>query len=192
MPYHLLTGRSINAVLTKGAGLEVGAVPLTLEHSCEVIADPAPASGHIQAVFSLSNFGDNPDTKLTLTVRLHDASPVIEFILNVNWRERHKLLKVEFPVAVRASSARYGIQFGAVSRPTHSNNKEDAAMFETCGHRYVDLSEEGYGCAVLCGTKYGYSCKGSKMCLSLLRAPTSPDPVLWDTVAVLMSFLCFA
>ena len=49
-------------------------------------------------------------------------------------------------------------------------------MFEVCGHRYADLSEGDYGIALLNDSKYGYSCTGSTLCLSLLRSPKSPDP----------------
>jgi alpha-mannosidase len=49
-------------------------------------------------------------------------------------------------------------------------------MFEVCGHQFADLSEGDYGVALLNDCKYGYSCCGSTLCLSLLRAPKSPDP----------------
>ena len=44
------------------------------------------------------------------------------------------------------------------------------------GHRFADLSEHGFGAAVLTDCKYGYSCSGSELRVSLLRAPKSPDP----------------
>ena len=45
-----------------------------------------------------------------------------------------------------------------------------------CGHRWADLGEAGYGVALLNDCKYGYDIRGSVMRLSLLRAPTHPDP----------------
>jgi alpha-mannosidase len=44
------------------------------------------------------------------------------------------------------------------------------------GHRFADLSEHGFGAAVLTDSKYGYSCYGSDLRISLLRSPKSPDP----------------
>jgi alpha-mannosidase len=44
------------------------------------------------------------------------------------------------------------------------------------GHRWADLSEHGFGAAVLTDSKYGYSCDGSDLRISLLRSPKSPDP----------------
>lgn len=45
-----------------------------------------------------------------------------------------------------------------------------------CGHKFADLSEFGYGVAILNDCKYGYATEGNVMRLSLLRAPTEPDP----------------
>lgn len=44
-----------------------------------------------------------------------------------------------------------------------------------CGHKFADLSEYGYGVALLNDCKYGYATEGNIMRLSLLRAPTEPD-----------------
>ncbi len=55
------------------------------------------------------------------------------------------------------------------------NTSWDAAKYEVCGHKWADLSEHGFGVAILNDSKYGYSCYGNKMSLSLLRAPKAPD-----------------
>ena len=44
------------------------------------------------------------------------------------------------------------------------------------GHRFADLSEHGFGVALLTDCKYGYSCFGGELRISLLRSPKSPDP----------------
>ncbi len=107
---------------------------------------------------------------------LDAGSRVLRFECHVDWQEQHKLLKVAFPVAVRSSRATYEIQFGHVERTTHANTPWDQARFEVCGHRWADLGEAGYGVALLNDCKYGYDIHGSVMRLSLLRAPTHPDP----------------
>jgi alpha-mannosidase len=50
------------------------------------------------------------------------------------------------------------------------------ARFEVCGQKWADLSEPGYGVALLNDCKYGYDIHNNVMRLSLLRAPISPDP----------------
>ena len=107
---------------------------------------------------------------------LDAGSRVLRFECDVDWQEVHKLLKVAFPVAVRSTRATYEIQFGHVERTTHENTTWDQARFEVCAHRWADLGEAGYGVALLNDCKYGYDVRGSVMRLSLLRAPTHPDP----------------
>ena len=41
--------------------------------------------------------------------------------------------------------------------------------------QYADLSEYGYGVAILSESKYGFSCRGNVLRISLLRAATAPD-----------------
>ena len=104
------------------------------------------------------------------------AAGLVTFSTRVDWRETDKLLKAAFPVAVAARRATYEIQFGHIDRPTHWSTSWDKAKFEVPAHRWADLSEAGYGVALLNDCKFGYDIKDNVMRLSLLRAPTSPDP----------------
>jgi alpha-mannosidase len=62
-------------------------------------------------------------------------------------------------------------------RPTHASNSWDAAKFEVCAHRYVDLSEPSFGVAVLNDGRYGHGVQDGGVRVSLLRAAKYPDPV---------------
>lgn len=62
-------------------------------------------------------------------------------------------------------------------RPTHASTSWDAAKFEVCAHRYVDLSEPGFGVAVLNDGRYGHGVQDGGVRVSLLRAAKYPDPV---------------
>jgi alpha-mannosidase len=81
-----------------------------------------------------------------------------------------------FPLAVKWPTATYEMPFGYAERPTHYSTPFDAARYEVPGHRWADLSEHGFGVAVLTDSKYGYSCFGNELRVSLLRSPKSPDP----------------
>jgi alpha-mannosidase len=109
-------------------------------------------------------------------VRLDAGARRLELHTEVDWHERHTMLKVCFPLAVHAPTATYETPFGYAVRPTHSSTNRDAAQYEVPGHRWADLSEHGFGAAVLTDSKYGYSCHGHELRISLLRSPTSPDP----------------
>jgi alpha-mannosidase len=63
-----------------------------------------------------------------------------------------------------------------ITRPTHRNTTQDQAKFEVCAHQIADLSEPGYGVALVSDHKYGYAVEGNTMRLSMLRSATAPDP----------------
>jgi alpha-mannosidase len=116
------------------------------------------------------------DSEITQEVRLGSRSRRLDFRTFVRWRERHRLLRVAFPVAVRAAEASFEIQYGFLRRPTHRNTRWDLARFESVAHRFVDLSADGYGVALLNDSKYGHKAHGNTLDLALLRSPTNPDP----------------
>jgi len=115
-------------------------------------------------------------SRLRQAVRLDAGSRRLEFQTTVDWHESHRLLKVCFPLAVRSPHATYETAFGYAERPTHYSTSYDRARYEVPGHRWADLSEHGFGAAVLTDCKYGYSCHGSELRVSLLRSARSPDP----------------
>lgn len=107
---------------------------------------------------------------------LYRISPRIDFVTDVNWQERRKMMKVAFPVDVRAAEATFDIQFGNVRRPTHRNTSWDKARFEVCAHQWADLSERGFGVSLINDCKYGYDVKDNVLRLTLLKSPALPDP----------------
>jgi alpha-mannosidase len=115
-------------------------------------------------------------SEYTQRIRLGHNSPRLDFETHIDWRERHTLLKVAFPVDVLSPTATYEIQWGNVQRPTHRNTSWDWARFETCAQKWVDLSEGGYGVSLLNDCKYGHDIHDNVMRISLLRSPTMPDP----------------
>jgi alpha-mannosidase len=116
-------------------------------------------------------------SKITQTVSLTCVAQVLEFAHSVDWRESRKLLRLEFPVNVRSDFAAYEMQHGFVRRPTHYNTSWDLARFEVPAHRWADLSEPGFGVALLNDCKYGYRIHENVIGLTVLRSPKSPDPV---------------
>lgn len=115
-------------------------------------------------------------SRLAQIVRLDAGARRLEFHCEADWNESHKFLKVAFPVRVRSMNATYEMQFGHVERPTHYNTLYDLARYEVPMHRWFDVSEHGFGVAILNDCKYGGSTFDHVMRLSLLRAPKMPDP----------------
>ena len=117
------------------------------------------------------------NSEFTQRISLNHNSPRIDFDTHIQWNERHVLLKVAFPVDVLAPQATFDIQWGNVQRPTHRNTSWDWARFETCAHKWVDLSEGSYGVSLLNDCKYGHDIHKNVIRLSLLRSPIMPDPL---------------
>ncbi|MGD0641242.1 MAG: glycoside hydrolase family 38 C-terminal domain-containing protein [Roseiarcus sp.] len=95
----------------------------------------------------------------------------------IDWRDRRTLLRALTPAAVHAERATFECAFGVVTRPTHANTSWDEAQFEVCAHRFVDVSEPGFGLALINDAKYGHSARDNVLGLSLVRAPVYPDPL---------------
>ncbi|SMY07277.1 alpha-mannosidase [Flavimaricola marinus] len=100
----------------------------------------------------------------------------IEIDTWADWRDQNTLVKAAFPLSVRSDCVHAEMQFGHVTRPTHTNTSWDAARFECPMHRWVAMSEAGFGVAILNDCKYGNDASGQELRITLLRAPTWP----WD------------
>ena len=106
----------------------------------------------------------------------HPIQSLLKISCDVSWHETRRMLKVEFPWSIHADHATYETQFGLLRAPTHYNTSWDYARFENVCHRFADLSEFGYGVAILNDCKYGFETQGNVQRLSLLRSPKGPDP----------------
>jgi alpha-mannosidase len=116
------------------------------------------------------------DSVLTQIIYTYNDIPRIDFVNKIDWKEKHILLKAAFPVDINADKATYDIQYGNVERPTHWNTSWDSARFEVCGHKWADLSEDGYGISLLNDCKYGHDIKDGTMRLTLLKSAVDPNP----------------
>ena len=134
------------------------------------IEDHGPLVARVEVVRS---FGAS---RIVQRIVLRAGSARIDFVTDVQWHEDEKVLKVAMPVDVHADTAACEIQFGHVYRPTHASTSWDAAKFEVCAHRWVDISEPSYGVALLNDAKYGHDIHRGALRLTLLRAPNFPDP----------------
>ncbi len=142
-------------------------LPETL--SCEWIRD----DGLVSRLRTVKKLGDSVITQVT---SFYADKPGIDVSCHVDWKASHTILKAHFPTSVRTDHATYDIQFGSISRENNRNTSWQFAKFEVCGHKWADISDGGCGLAVLSESKYGWSCLGGELTLSLLRAPTDPDP----------------
>lgn len=116
------------------------------------------------------------DSTIVQYVYIYRDIPRIDVHNDIDWKEHHILLKTLLPFDIHTREAVFDIQFGNVARPTHANTGWDYARFEVCMHKWLDLSEDGYGVSVLNDCKYGVSVNGTEVGLTMLKSATYPNP----------------
>ncbi|APX33607.1 alpha-mannosidase [Brachybacterium sp. P6-10-X1] len=126
-------------------------------------------------------------SRIVLTYAVAPGATELGIDLDVDWHERKKVLKLAFPLDVRAATMSSEIQFGHIDRPIPVNTNEDFGRFETCAHRWVRVAEPDFGVALANDSSYGHDVrrvlreKGSGTTTvvraTVLRAAEFPDPL---------------
>lgn len=109
-------------------------------------------------------------------IRLFSHSRGIETENIVDWHESHKLAKVFFDCNILSRELVCDTSAGFIRRETHRNTTWQQARFETCMHKWCDMSETGGGVALINENKYGVGAENNIFSVSLLRATERPDP----------------
>lgn len=91
---------------------------ITELESMEVISQ-----GPIQAVIRMK--WKYMNSRMEQEIVFYRKDRRIDFKTYVDWHEHHQLLKVAFPVDIRATYGTYDVQYGNVQRPTHWNTSWD-------------------------------------------------------------------
>jgi alpha-mannosidase len=147
-----------------------------LDGDCEIaITEHHPLRGEVRVERAVGE-----KSTIWQTYRLDAGSTRLEVRTEVEWHETQRLLRALFPLDVRARHAWFGTQYGSIERPIHRNTSWEEARFEVPGHAWMDVSEPGFGLAVLDDGRYGRSAissaDGATIGLSLLKSPLFPDP----------------
>ncbi|NJR64938.1 MAG: alpha-mannosidase [Leptolyngbyaceae cyanobacterium CRU_2_3] len=111
---------------------------------------------------------------------LDQGSVVLQIQTQVDWQERHVVVKAAFPLNINADYATYEIPCGAIQRPTRPQTAAEKAKWEVSALRWADLSDtvsgNAYGVSLLSDCKQGYDSKPNQIRLTLLRGSEWPDP----------------
>jgi len=122
---------------------------------------------------------------LRQTISFHREAGGVPLIrTRVLWREKMTLLKLNFPIAMEPSHAKFDCGFGFIERPINPAWPLARAMMELPHHRSVVLEEGSWSVAVMNDCKYGSSVRrrsaaqggGTEIGLSICRGTSYPDP----------------
>ena len=130
--------------------------------------------GPLRAVIQVKKHFQNSTFVQDITVAA--SNPRVDVKMSADWREKHILLKVAFPLSAHNQKATFEIPYGSIERPTTRNTPAEQAQFEVPGLHWADISDDKHGLSLLNDCKYGYDAKGNVLRLSLLRSPEWPDP----------------
>ena len=116
------------------------------------------------------------DSTITQFIYLYHDIPRIDIKNVIDWKEHQIFVKDYFPIDVHTNEATFDIQYGNVKRDTHDNTSWDFAKFEVCHHKWMDVSEDGYGVSMLNDCKYGVGVRNGVIGMSMLKSAIHPNP----------------
>jgi alpha-mannosidase len=113
---------------------------------------------------------------LRLDLQLLAGSPWLELTLRVDWRQRHEVLRLELPLQQAAVRWAADTSGGVIERPAVAVTAREASRWEVPAISWMASQTARGGLAVLLDGPQGVSCSADRLGVSLLRAPTWPDP----------------
>jgi alpha-mannosidase len=110
--------------------------------------------------------------------RLLAGQPWLELLLSLDWRQRHELLRLEVPLASPAVRWAADTPAGVLERPAEPRSAREKARWEVAALAWLASVGQagGGGLAVLLDGPQGVDATAERLGVSLLRAPTWPDP----------------
>ncbi|MFM7171208.1 MAG: alpha-mannosidase [Cyanobium sp.] len=106
------------------------------------------------------------------------GSPWFELVLQVDWRQRHELLRLHVPLSSPICRWAADTPGGVVERPANPRKPREQARWEVAAVGWMASVQggPGDGLALLLDGPQGVSAGPQELGVSLLRAPTWPDP----------------
>ncbi len=116
------------------------------------------------------------DSFLRTDLQFVAHSPLVRFDNALTVADKHILVRSYFESNLQAAHYHCETQFGHVERNCYPRDLSDMAKFEVCAHKWTDLSQHSCGLSLLSDTKYGVSCQGGTLGMTLHKGGTHPDP----------------
>lgn len=114
------------------------------------------------------------NSSLIQTIVMLRDDPCIRIEHEIDWRDTGYMVRAEFQPENWSDTVHSDIQFGYLDRPTTDNTAHEAAQFEMCCQKWLDLSGENAGFAILNNAKNGFMAKQGILSLNLLRSTSYP------------------
>jgi alpha-mannosidase len=104
---------------------------------------------------------------LTQEFALYTGEKQLKVNAKVDWREKHKMLKLSYPISVTNPKAIYEIPFGIIERNCDGT--------EEFGHSWIAIKGDERTVAIINNNKYSSSFDGNTVNFTVLRSPIYAD-----------------
>jgi len=98
---------------------------------------------------------------------LYDGADELKTEVKLDWREKHKGLKLSFPINIEKPESIYEIPYGSIKRPCDGK--------ENSGQMWLAVTGKDYSVILFNDSKYGFSVRGAEMRMTVARSPIYAD-----------------
>lgn len=123
------------------------------------------AKGALMVALEVESYYNN--SVLIQEFALYAGEKQLRVNANVDWHEKHKMLKLSYPIAVTNPKAVYEIPFGMIEKECNG--------LEESGQSWIAIKGDERKVAILNNNKYSSSFEGNVMNLTVLRSPIYAD-----------------
>ena len=113
---------------------------------------------------------------LTQYVRLEEDT--LRFDVDLDWRDRRRMLRLRVPLGFEAEKSASEVAFGYYEREVDDAGEWRRARIETPAHQWADMRGKGAGLALINDAKYGYRLKDNAVEMNVLRCVPCPGSPL--------------
>ncbi len=111
--------------------------------------------------------GTYENSNMEILLAMYADLPGLQMKCRVDWREKHKMLKLSFATPFTHGIDTCGVPFGKYCRT--ANGKEQPMQ------KFAAITEKGYGLGIATDSRTAYDCSGGKLQITVLRSPIYAD-----------------
>jgi alpha-mannosidase len=105
---------------------------------------------------------------------LYNDRASIEVHAKLDWHEKHKMLKLSFPVNVANPKSTYEIPYGYIEKPANGEEEPGQQWIDVSGNSYQN-NNEIYGVSLLNDSKYSFDVKDNDMRMTIANSSIYAD-----------------
>ncbi len=99
-------------------------------------------------------------------ISLAADAPRVDFRLEIDWHDKHVMIKTAFPFALKKPAVTCDTPYAAFPRPADGN--------EYSMQKWVDMAGRRHGVSLLNDARYAYDARDNVLRMSVLRSPDEP------------------